>query len=52
MTRAYLYPPRRYFEVIAAMFAGGYGLTVLHLDQDVELIGELTGQPVERLGLA
>lgn len=31
MTRAYLYPPRRYFEVIAAMFAGGYGLTVLHL---------------------
>lgn len=27
-------------------------LTVLHLDQDYELIAELTGQPVERLKLA
>ena len=27
-------------------------LTVLHLDKDFELIAELTGQPVERLGAA
>ena len=27
-------------------------LTVLHLDQDYELIADLTGQPVERLRLA
>jgi len=26
-------------------------LTVLHLDQDYKLIADLTGQPVERLGL-
>jgi predicted nucleic acid-binding protein len=26
-------------------------LTVLHLDQDYELIANLTGQPVERLKL-
>lgn len=27
-------------------------LTILHLDQDYELIAELTGQPVERLNVA
>ena len=27
-------------------------LTVLHLDKDFELIAQLTGQRVERLGLA
>lgn len=25
------------------------GLTVLHVDKDFELIGEITGQPLERL---
>jgi predicted nucleic acid-binding protein len=25
------------------------GLTVLHLDQDFEIIADITGQPVERL---
>jgi predicted nucleic acid-binding protein len=27
------------------------GLTVLHLDKDFELIAQLTGQPVERIGV-
>jgi hypothetical protein len=31
MTRVYLYPARRRFEIIAALFAGGYGLRVLDL---------------------
>jgi predicted nucleic acid-binding protein len=28
------------------------GLTVLHLDKDFEIIADVTGQPLERLGLS
>jgi predicted nucleic acid-binding protein len=36
-------------DLIIAATAELAGLTVLHLDQDFELIAELTGQPMERL---
>lgn len=34
MTRMHLYPTRRMAEIIGAMFAGGYGLTVLRFLPD------------------
>lgn len=37
-------------DLIIAATAELTGRTVLHLDKDFELIAELTGQPVERLG--
>ena len=36
-------------DLIIAATAELAGLTVLHLDQDFDLIAELTGQPMERL---
>lgn len=36
-------------DVLIAATAELADLTVLHLDSDFELIGEITGQPVERL---
>ncbi len=36
-------------DLLIAAVAELAGLTVLHLDEDVELIAEVTGQPVERL---
>lgn len=36
-------------ELLIAAVAELADLTVLHLDKDFELIGGLTGQPVERL---
>ncbi len=38
-------------DLLVAAAAELAGLTVLHLDQDYELIADLTGQPVERLKL-
>src|SRR5215475_7241073 len=38
-------------DLIVAATAELAGLTVLHLDKDVEVIGEVTGQPVERLSM-
>ena len=39
-------------DLLVAATAELAGLTVLHLDQDFELIADLTGQPVERLAVA
>ena len=39
-------------DLVIAATAELAGLTVLHLDQDFELIAQLTGQPVARLDLA
>lgn len=39
-------------DLLVAATAELAGLTVLHLDQDFELIAAFTGQPVERLALA
>lgn len=36
-------------DLIIAATAELAGLTVLHLDQDFEVIAQVTGQPVERL---
>jgi len=36
-------------DLIIAATAELAGLTVLHLDKDFDLIGEITGQPMERL---
>jgi predicted nucleic acid-binding protein len=38
-------------DMIIAATAELAGLTVLHLDKDFELIAQVTGQPVERLGM-
>jgi predicted nucleic acid-binding protein len=38
-------------DLLIAATAELAGLTVLHLDKDLELIAEVTGQPVERLVL-
>lgn len=37
-------------DLLVAAIAEDAGLTVLHLDEDYELIAEVTGQPTERLG--
>ena len=39
-------------DLIIAATAELAGLTVLHLDNDFELIAQVTGQPVERLALS
>jgi len=36
-------------DLIIAATAELAGLTILHLDQDFEVIAQVTGQPVERL---
>lgn len=36
-------------DILIAATAERAGLTVLHLDKDFDLIGDLTGQPTERL---
>lgn len=36
-------------DLLLAAIAERAGLTVLHVDKDFELIGEVTGQPMERL---
>jgi len=36
-------------DLLIAATAELAGLTVLHLDKDFEVIGDITGQPVERL---
>jgi predicted nucleic acid-binding protein len=38
-------------DLIIAATAELNGLTVLHLDRDFEVIAQVTGQPVERLGM-
>lgn len=38
-------------DLIIAATAELAGLTVLHLDKDFDLIGEITGQPMERLNI-
>lgn len=38
-------------DLLVAATAELAGLTVLHVDKDFELIGEITGQPLERLAL-
>jgi predicted nucleic acid-binding protein len=38
-------------DLIMAATAELAGLTVLHLDKDFDLIGEITGQPMERLNI-
>lgn len=38
-------------DLIIAATAELAGLTVLHLDKDFDLIGEITGQPTERLNV-
>jgi predicted nucleic acid-binding protein len=38
-------------DLIITVTAELAGLTVLHLDKDFELIGEIPGQPVERLNI-
>jgi predicted nucleic acid-binding protein len=38
-------------DLIIAATAGLAGLTVLHLDQDFEVIAQVTGQPLERLSM-
>ena len=38
-------------DLLIAATAELVGLTVLHVDKDFELIGQLTGQPIQRLGL-
>ena len=37
-------------DLLIAATAELAGLTILHLDKDFEVIAEVTGQPVERLG--
>jgi len=37
-------------DLLIAAIAETAALTVLHLDKDFEIIAEITGQPVERLG--
>jgi predicted nucleic acid-binding protein len=37
-------------DLVIAATAELAGLTILHLDKDFEVIAEVTGQPVERLG--
>ncbi len=39
-------------DLIIAATAEFAGLTVLHLDKDFEIIADITGQPLERLGLS
>jgi predicted nucleic acid-binding protein len=39
-------------DLLIAATAESAGLTVLHLDNDFELIAEVTGQPIERLAVA
>ena len=39
-------------DLLVAATAEKSGLTVLHVDEDFELIASITGQPVERLELA
>jgi predicted nucleic acid-binding protein len=39
-------------DLLIAATAELAGLTVLHVDKDFELIGELTGQPTQRLNVA
>jgi predicted nucleic acid-binding protein len=36
-------------DLLLAALAESYGLSLLHLDKDFELIADLTGQPTERL---
>jgi predicted nucleic acid-binding protein len=38
-------------DLIIAAVAELAGLTVLHLDQDFDVIAKVTGQPVERLNM-
>lgn len=38
-------------DLIIAATAGLAGLTVLHLEEDFDLIAEITGQPMERLNI-
>lgn len=38
-------------DLIIAATAELAGLTILHLDKDFEVIGQVTGQPVERLNI-
>jgi predicted nucleic acid-binding protein len=38
-------------DLIIAATAELAGLTVLHMDKDLELIAEMTGQPAERLSV-
>lgn len=38
-------------DLLVAATAELVGLTVLHVDKDFDLIGELTGQPTERLSV-
>lgn len=39
-------------DLIVVAAAELAGLTVLHLDEDFDLIGEVTGQPTERMAVA
>ncbi len=39
-------------DLIVAATAELAGLTILHVDEDFDLIAEITGQPTERLALA
>ncbi len=39
-------------DLIVAATAELAGITVLHVDEDFELIAEITGQPTQRLALA
>jgi predicted nucleic acid-binding protein len=39
-------------DLLIAATAESAGLTILHLDNDFELIAEITGQPIERLAVA
>jgi predicted nucleic acid-binding protein len=39
-------------DLLVAAIAELAGLTVLHVDKDFDVIAEITGQPIERLGLA
>jgi predicted nucleic acid-binding protein len=39
-------------DLIIAATAELAGLTILHLDEDFEIIGAITGQPLERLNVA
>ncbi|MFT4259928.1 PIN domain nuclease [Microbacterium sp.] len=38
-------------DLLIAVIAEEWGLTVLHVDKDFEMIAKITGQPVERLAL-
>lgn len=39
-------------DLLIAAIAEAAGLGVLHVDKDFDLIGAVTGQPVQRLGHA